>query len=119
MKIAKTLAILGAVVLVVVCFNAPAVFSGEVHPWDEDGSGGGDGDTGDPGEDTTVVLENDTAPDDYNSYGGGTGWPGFSDLVTFIHYVITYYHLPGATSGWVGDVAADERKDVTTRTNAK
>jgi hypothetical protein len=40
MKLAKTLAILFALVMVVICFNAPAVFSGEEHPWDQEGGGG-------------------------------------------------------------------------------
>jgi hypothetical protein len=46
MKLAKTVAILIALVMVVICFNAPAVFSGSEHPWDQEGSGGGGRTTG-------------------------------------------------------------------------
>jgi len=39
MKLTKTLALI-ALVMVVICFNAPAVFSGDEHPWDQEGGGG-------------------------------------------------------------------------------
>jgi len=117
MKIAKTLVILSAVVLVVVCFNAPAVFSGEAHPWDEDGDGGDNGGIGGSGEDTTIVSEDTLVVDGFYP-SGGDGWFGFSDFMTIVRYVISHYGLPITTSGRDGNVAADETKGVTTSTNS-
>ncbi len=37
MKAAKTLAIIFAFVLAVFCLNAPMVWGGDEHPWDEEG----------------------------------------------------------------------------------
>ena len=54
MKGTKTLALFFAMVLVVVCFNAPAVFSHEDHPWDGDG-GGIDGSVGSIGADSLHI----------------------------------------------------------------
>jgi len=56
MKIARIMMLAFALVMVVICFNSPAVFSADEHPWDEDGDGGNQGGLG--GEvDTTKILD--------------------------------------------------------------
>lgn len=99
MKLAKTLAILLAMVLVVMCFNAPIVFSGEEHPWDGDGTGGGDGLGGDnSGGDLDTTL-NDPLEDPL--YGSNPDNPFDPGYLISIQFLIWYHDLPG-------DVLKDE-----------
>jgi hypothetical protein len=84
MKVTKTLAILFAAVLVVFCFNAPAVFSGtgtDGHPWD--GDGGGDGGIDGSEGDTVYVVD---IPTRCSSVPGG-GDTGLPDLASFLKIV--------------------------------
>lgn len=46
MKLTKALAINVALVMVLLCFGAPAVFSADEHPWDQEGGDNGIGGTG-------------------------------------------------------------------------
>lgn len=93
MKLAKTLAILVAMVLVVMCFNAPIVFSGEEHPWDGDGTGGDGlgGGTSDDGVDTTIVGPADNDP----LRGSNPDDPFDPGYLISIQFLIWYHDLPG------------------------
>ena len=101
MKIAKAFAIVFAMVLVVICFNAPFVHSGssyDGHPWDgEDGGGGGT--DGGQGRDTTLLINN---PDTPLRSGTGVGSLEPSDLemvVTTLRSIFWYHDIPsGVTS---------------------
>lgn len=46
MKLTKAIAINVALVMVLLCFGAPAVFSSDEHPWDQEGGDNGIGGTG-------------------------------------------------------------------------
>jgi hypothetical protein len=99
MRIAKTIAILIALVLVVICFNAPAIYSGEEHPWDGDGPGDGtDGATIDPANsDTTTVNPGSGDSDQNGSYYDPDDY-GFSDLLFNVQYFLQFYSIPSSQS---------------------
>jgi hypothetical protein len=67
MKMAKTLALMFALVLAVFCFNVPLVLAGDDVPWDEEGSGKMDekGIIGDPINPDRSSPSNNSS--DYNS----------------------------------------------------
>ncbi len=98
MKIAKALVILFALVLVVVCFNTPAVYSyDEDHPWDEDNGGGTDGEDGSykPDSDSTEIVRGGTIDP-------GDGSEGTNGIVTDdvnlwldLQFLLWYFDLPG------------------------
>ncbi|UCD93835.1 MAG: hypothetical protein JSU69_08675 [Candidatus Zixiibacteriota bacterium] len=88
MRVTKMLAILFAAILVVFCFNAPAVFSGvgvDGDPWDGDGGGDGDG-TGGSSRDslssTGLPLRCDSSP----SGGGNTGSSDVMSLLKIVSF---------------------------------
>ena len=112
MKMTKTLAIIFAVVLVVVCFNAPAVNSLDGtslgHPWDGD-SGDRDDGGNDLGEDTTgttgnILLFNSVIPPN----GGQNSSVGKGTFVVAIHMLFVYHDLPGFYSEMIGAFGANE-----------
>jgi len=98
MRIAKTLAMLFALVLVVICFNAPVLYSGEEHPWDGDGSGDGtDGSVIDSPNDTLIIIpgaDDDTEdgsiydPDDLD----------ITELLFNVQYFLQFYSIPGSAN---------------------
>ena len=51
-KAAKTSAVLLALVVVFICFNAPATIATDEHPWDQEGGGG----SGTRGDSIKVVI---------------------------------------------------------------
>ena len=86
MRVTKTLAILFAAVLVVFCFNAPAVFSGagvDGDPWDGDGGGNDDG----IGGSSADTLSSIGLPSRCSSSSGGGDNTGSSDLVSLLKIV--------------------------------
>ncbi len=104
MRIAKTLAMLFALVLVVMCFNAPILFSAEEHPWDGDGPGdGSDGTIIDPTIDTTIVVPPDEEEDfsTYNPDGLNPDGLLFDLQFFFMFYSIPDY--PAENSGASGN----------------
>ena len=99
MKIAKAFAILLAMVLVVLCFNAPFVYSFEDEdPWDgEDNDNGGGTDGGGSQGDSTGVDDNIFKPL-YSGDGSGGGLNSSSDFADFMSVVcFIFWHrdLPG------------------------
>ena len=96
MRIAKTLALVFAVVLVVVCFNAPVVNSWEGsrdHPWDGDDGGHDDGGDG-IGIDTTVVP-GDLITLKVGESGGGDNVTGYGTFVIAVRLLLVYHDMPG------------------------
>ncbi|MFH2035342.1 MAG: hypothetical protein ABIJ45_02980 [Candidatus Zixiibacteriota bacterium] len=62
MRMTKALALLFAMVMVVVCFNVPAICDdGDEHPWDNDGTGP-IGSHKIVGSDTTTTITNPITP---------------------------------------------------------
>ncbi len=94
MKIAKTFAILFAVVLVVLCFSPVTVFSGDGHPWDGD-SGGEEGQTssGAGFSDTDAVPAVSALGDPGGGDSGGINLAGFISTTQFIFW---YHDVPGS-----------------------
>ena len=113
MRVAKTLAIVFAVVLVVVCFNAPVVNSWEGsrdHPWDGDDGGhddGGDGidvdTTGVPGD----ILTLKAGPSGY-----GDGVSGYGTFVTAVRLLLVYHDAPGFYTEVLGAFGANASSEV-------
>jgi hypothetical protein len=98
MRIAKTIAMLFALVLVVVCFNAPAIYSGEEHPWDGDGPGDpNDGSIIDPSGDTIIVNPGGGDVDHSNS-DIEPGTVGFDDLLFNVQYFLQFYSIPSSST---------------------
>jgi hypothetical protein len=91
--ITKALLTFFALVLVIACFNSPAICGGtgggtdEGHPWDEDGDRQGDMDPSDPYGDT--LNYNDPSGADGNFYDPFS--PGF---LTDLHYIIILHTIP-------------------------
>ncbi len=114
MQVTKTLAILFAVVLVVICFNAPVVNSWDGgtrdHPWDGDGSGDGGGDniiidtTSNGG--TKVLLT--ISPS--GNQGGGVS--GLGTFVTAVHLLFVYHDMPGFYTEVLGAFGANANSEV-------
>ncbi len=95
MRIAKTIVILFALVLVVMCFNAPILFSAEEHPWDGDGPGdGNDGAVVDPPSDTTIVDPGD-GDEDRGSIYDPADFP-LNDLFFNVQFLLRFYSIPGS-----------------------
>lgn len=99
MRIAKITAILFAFLLVVMCFNAPVVLSGEEHPWDGDGSGDGSGDDGAIGTDTNTTLIDPTSDIEEETSNGDPDNPGLDDLSFGIWFLLWYYDIPDTRMG--------------------
>ncbi|MEW5922575.1 MAG: hypothetical protein AB1746_01165 [Candidatus Zixiibacteriota bacterium] len=112
MQVTKTLAILFAVVLVVICFNAPVVNSWDGgsrdHPWDGD-------DGGDDGGDNAII--------DTTSGGGvkvlyslspsgnqGGEVSGMGTFITAIHLLFVYHDMPGFYTEVLGAFGANADK---------
>lgn len=94
MRIAKTIAMFFALILVVMCFNAPILFSAEEHPWDGDGPGDGDGDDGtivDPTTDTIIVVPPDE--DEDQSIYDPDGFVPNDPLFT-LQFLFMFYSIP-------------------------
>ena len=114
MRVTKTLAIIFAVVLVVVCFNAPVVNSWEGsrdHPWDGDDGGhddGGDGigidTTGTPGDIFTFKVGQ---PD-----GDGDRLSGYGTFVTAVRLLLVYHDVPGFYTEVLGAFGANANSEV-------
>jgi len=100
MKIAKAFAIIFAMVVVVICFNAPFVHSGasyDGHPWDgeEDGGGGTDGGEG---KDSTLII-NDPDKPLHSGTGDGDGSLDLGTIMTVMQSIFWYHDFPsGVTS---------------------
>jgi hypothetical protein len=97
MKMAKALAILFAMVLVIMCFNAPFVYSGEEHPWDGDGGSNGgisDGYTG-PGDDSLVV---DPMVKDEGTRGYDPSYPVDPEFLISMQFILWYHDVPTGVS---------------------
>ncbi len=93
MRIAKITAMLFALVLVVICFNAPILFSAEEHPWDGDGPGdGSDGSIVDPPGDTTITNPNDDEEEDGSNYDPDN--LGLNDLLFNLQFFFLFYSVP-------------------------
>jgi len=91
MKLAKTLAMMFALVVAVFCFSAPLVSAGDEHPWDEEGpSSGGinsidpNGDIGDGTQPTDGLNTRISASTIYH------------DAVILLQYTILYHELPNS-----------------------
>ena len=103
MKGTKTLALFFAVVLVVVCFNAPAVFSDEDHPWDGDG-GGNNGTIGSIGADSLHIkpqIRVEPSP----GWGDGRGGISPGDplgLKVMLSLGFYYREMPGIIPTLIG-----------------
>ena len=94
MRIAKTMAMLFALILVVMCFNAPILFSAEEHPWDGDGPGdSGDGTIIDPTIDSVIVVPPDE-DDDYSTYDPDDFVP--NDLLFNLQFLFLFYSIPNS-----------------------
>lgn len=108
MKAAKTLAILFAFVLAVFCLNAPMVWGGDEHPWDEEGgdqdNSGGLVPTGGEGTQTSVV-----------SSSGGTS---SIDVPVIVQVALWYYDKIGVY-GMTTKVADDVTQTETSLTCKK
>ncbi len=93
MKVAKTSAVFLALVMVLICFNAPADVRTDEHPWDQEG-GGGSGTLGDSSK--TVV----TGP--LTSLGleskSGSGWTKVNLLLTAVGVAYWHHDLPAGVS---------------------
>jgi hypothetical protein len=88
MKMAKTLAIIFALVLAVICFYAPPVIGGDEHPWDEEG--GNDSEGNSSGE----VI---TAPPPLINQGsdGGSDWYGsYDQFIMYLEFLVWYNDIP-------------------------
>ena len=64
MKLTKALAMFVALVMVFFCLSAPAVFSADEHPWDQEG--GGDNGLGGAGTDSTGTIVRPAITDGIN-----------------------------------------------------
>lgn len=121
MKITKALAILFALVLVVVCFNAPAVYSYEDHPWDEDGdgSGGGDGSGIIPDPDTTIIRTDPADPEGDPEGTDGFGWPKGPGLWLDLQFLFWYHNVPDYKIGRAGGQNTVRTGNEATSTNSR
>jgi hypothetical protein len=99
MKIAKAVALLFALVLVVVCFNSPLVLAD--HPWDEEGYGGGgdkeDGNSGSGTDPDSVTITDPDRPNDEPAEGFTD--PGDSDWIVNLQLFILFQIKPDAGQG--------------------
>jgi hypothetical protein len=112
MRIAKTLAVLFALVLVVVCFNAPAVYSGEEHPWDEDGSLLGDGEHNiGPNGDSIVTVTAVNSPGTGHSGGGVGSQNGSYRLWIAFQFIFWYRDVPRFGLEHTGVAVSDWKKN--------
>ena len=122
MKIAKALVILFALVLVVVCFNAPAVYSyDEDHPWDEDNGGGTDGEDGSykPDTDSTGIIRSGITDPGEDSEGTDEIMTGDFDLWLDLQFLFWYYDLPGKNVDGLGGQDSFGSEIEANSTNAK
>ncbi|SYZ72980.1 exported hypothetical protein [Candidatus Zixiibacteriota bacterium] len=99
MRVTRSLIILFALILFVICFNAPAVFSGDEHPWDGEGGSTHPGSTGIPGTDSTKIIVRTST---YTSSGGNSGTPGISWAALYSHVIIYANFIT-----WYRDLPAD------------
>ncbi len=108
MKAAKTLAILFAFVLAVFCLNAPMVWGGDEHPWDEEG--GDQDNTGDliPGGGGNTQTSTVTIP------GGSSG----IDIPVSVQVALWYYDKIGVY-GMTIFIADDGKQTETSQTCKK
>jgi hypothetical protein len=105
MKVAKTLAILIALVMVIFCFNAPADVRGDEHPWDQEGGDGTlGGDTLHPGSGPLSTLTT-------GDISGG-GWSKFRIILVNASITSWYYDLPAAICTFWG-VDGHQENEVT------
>jgi hypothetical protein len=114
MRVTKTLAIVFAVVLVVVCFNAPVVNSWEGsrdHPWEGDDGGRDDGGdnigidtTASPGELITFKI---AQPD---NDGGSVS--GYGTFVVAVRLLLVYHDIPGFYAEVLGAFGANANSGV-------
>ena len=93
MKVAKTSAVFLALVMVLICFNAPTVVASDEHPWDQEG-GGGSGTRGD----TTHTVIGPLTTNGFNPSIGGK-WSK-SNLPLYFAISMAYWNhdLPAAVS---------------------
>lgn len=93
MKMAKTSAVFLSLVMVLICFNAPAVVNTDEHPWDQEG-GGGSGTLGD----TTHTIIGPLTSNGYDPSVGGK-WSKSSLPLYFVVSMAYWYHdLPAGVS---------------------
>jgi len=122
MKLTKALAILFAMVLVVICFNAPVVFGGDEFPWDEDNDNSGDGVHGSV-EDSLKYGDNAFEKLDAIGIDGTGGTSGTTlTLIRFVPYmnvVVWYSDAPAVYQELLNIIGANEKNDMVTSTNAK
>ena len=91
MRVARNLTILFALILFVICFNAPTVFSGDEHPWDGEGVGTNPG-TGLPGIDSSkIIIRTSELTNNGGSKTPGSGWSALYNYVLLSASFITWY----------------------------
>nr|MBN2278248.1 hypothetical protein [candidate division Zixibacteria bacterium] len=120
MKLTKALAIIFAMVLVVICFNAPVVFGEDEYPWDEDNDNSSGGIHG-------TVEDSLKYGDTFNRLTAATGGANggntepyiFIQFVPILDIIIWYDNIPGVHADTKDVVKAGESEGVVTRTNAK
>lgn len=111
MKMAKAVALLFALVLVVVCFNSPLVLAD--HPWDEDGFGGGgdkeDGNSGSGTDPDSVIINDPNRPSDEPTDGFNDD-PSDGDLMINLQLLILFQIKPDAGQG--GGINGDDEANM-------
>jgi hypothetical protein len=91
MNIKKASLVFLALIMVIICFNAPAEVKTDEHPWDQEG-GAGTGTLGDTANITGGVLNSFAEIGDT----GGSGYSGKDLLVLALGYV---YYMHDVSTG--------------------
>ncbi len=94
MKMTKAMAVIAALVMFAICFNTSAVFSGDEHPWDQDGAGGHPGSNG--GRDTTIIGGGSTSSVRPTISGNliRSKLTGLDNLLFAVRFITWYRDIP-------------------------